>query len=327
MSDRQSQHDDSDRDLLESTEIRGGWRQGARKQILRSTAVLPSFVTLLNGLAGLGAIHYATKDAMGVTGLETVSNLSTAVWLVALAMIFDMLDGRLARMTRRTSDFGGQLDSLCDVVSFGVAPAVLMTRTVVMVIRNLNVSEYLQVERVVWSIGAIYLACTVMRLAKFNVENEPDESAHMDFCGLPSPGAAGAVGSLVLLFTHLTAIVPNWQDTPWFLITVSAVLPAMTLTVALLMVSNIEYAHVVNHWIRGRRPVSYLLKLVVVVLALVYEFTIMATIFSNLYALSGAGRAVWRRFRPETAPCAEADGAADERGDDGDAVTDPDQDP
>ena len=228
----------------------------------------------------------------------------------------------------RLDDFGGLLDCLCDAVCFGAAPAILMTRTVVMVIRNLDISKYLQVERVVWSVGAIYLACTVMRLAKFNVENEPDESAHMDFCGLPSPGAAGVVASLVLLFARLTEIMPDWHDTPWFLITVSAVLPAMTLTAALLMVSNIRYAHLVNHWIRGRRPLSYLLKLVVVVLALVLAFTITAAVFANLYALSGVGLAVWRRFRPEQTPRAEVGYATgDEGGDVVDTITGPDADP
>lgn len=312
---------DQDNDLLERVAGPTGWRQGARRRILRSTAVLPSFVTVLNGLAGLGAIHYATKDAMGEIGPETVGNLSTAVWMLALAMIFDMLDGRLARMTRRTSDFGGQLDSLCDAVSFGVAPAVLMTRTVVMTIRQLRLESPLQLERVVWSIGALYLACTVLRLAKFNVENEPDESAHMDFRGLPSPGAAGVVASLVLLFTYLvepgatqvpTPIVPNWQDVTWFLIAVSIVLPVMTLFAALLMVSNIQYAHLVNHWIRGRKPVSYVLKLVVISLALFYAFTIAAAACANMYALSGPVLAVWRRFGPKANQAAGDEEAGDE---------------
>ena len=288
-------------DLLETTEG-GNWREGAKRRILLSTAVLPSFVTVLNGLAGLGAIHFATKDGQGAIEAGTLGNLANAVWLLALAMVFDMLDGRLARMTRRTSDFGGQLDSLCDAVSFGVAPAVLMTRTVVLVlrqlVRQLDTGDYLNIERIVWSIGAIYLACTVLRLAKFNVENEPDESAHMDFRGLPSPGAAGVVASLVLVFTHLAPMVPAWQDATWFLITVSIVLPTMTLLAALLMVSNIQYAHLVNHWVRGRKPVSYVLKLVVISLALSYEFIVAAAVLANAYALSGPVLATWRRFGP-----------------------------
>jgi len=315
-SDQEPPHADSEKDLLEAAETSTGWRQGAKRLTLKSTAVLPSFVTVLNGLAGFGAILYATKDGLGLVGPDTVGNLSTAVWLLALAMVFDMLDGRLARMTRRTSDFGGQLDSLCDAVSFGVAPAVLMTRTALITIRLLDLGSPLQLERIVWSIGALYLACTVLRLAKFNVENEPDESAHMDFQGLPSPGAAGVVASLVLLFTYLVepgavqpdaTIVPDWQHATWFLATVSAVLPAMTLVAALLMVSNVQYAHLVNHWIRGRRPVSYVIKLVAIALALYYNFIVVATFFANLYALSGPALAAWRRFGPKTHHADEAD--------------------
>ena len=301
MADRHDQSEDARDDLVESDEVKPGWRKGARRRILQGTAVLPSFVTVLNGLAGLGAIHWATKTALGQMGPEVVGNLRTAVWMIVLALIFDMLDGRLARMTRRTSDFGGQLDSLCDAVSFGVAPAILMTRTVVLTIRQVGVGSHLQLERVVWSIGAVYLACTVMRLARFNVENEPDESAHMDFHGLPSPGAAGVVASLVLLFTQLTdpsLVGPAWQDTTWLLITVSIALPAMTLASALLMVSSFPYAHLVNHWIRGRRPVSYILKLVIVVLAMLYRPAITTAVFASTYALSGPIVALWHRLRP-----------------------------
>jgi len=305
MAERDDRSDEG-RDLVETDEVKLGWRQGARRRILQGTAVLPSLLTILNGLAGLGAIHYATKTALGelgpnAEGISTaVNNLRMSVWMIVAALIFDMLDGRLARMTRRTSDFGGQLDSLCDAVSFGVAPAILMTRTVVLTIRQLGFGSHVQIERVVWSIGAVYLACTVMRLARFNVENEPDESAHMDFHGLPSPGAAGVVASLVLLFTRIVdspLVGPAWQDATWLLIAVSAALPIMTLLAALLMVSNIQYTHLVNHWVHGRRPVSYILKLVILVLAMLYDLAITAAVFANVYALSGPTITAWIRFR------------------------------
>ena len=307
--------------LVDRDDVKDGWRQGARRRILQSTAVLPSFVTILNGLAGLGAIHYATKTALGELGPQVegvfaaVANLRLAVWMLVLAMIFDMLDGRLARITRRTSDFGGQLDSLCDAVSFGVAPAILMIRTVVLAIRQLELSSQLQLERVVWSIGAVYLACTVMRLARFNVENEPAESAHMDFHGLPSPGAAGVVASLVMLFTWFAdpkILGPAWQEAPWLMIGVSVILPVMTLAAALLMVSNVQYAHLVNHWIHGRRPISYVLKLVIIVLAALYRFELAAAAFANVYALSGPAIVAWRRFRPLTDHPDDASEPADE---------------
>ena len=85
-------------------------------------------------MSGFAAIHFATKDALGEATLAQPG--LAGAYCIFLAMFFDMLDGRVARMTRRTTDFGGQLDSLCDVISFGAAPAMLMLRTVVMVVRG-----------------------------------------------------------------------------------------------------------------------------------------------------------------------------------------------
>ena len=152
----------------------------ARRRILRSTAVLPSLFTISNGLAGFGAIHFATKAVLTLDA--RLENLAIAAWLLVAAMICDMLDGRVARMTRMTSDFGGQLDSLCDAISFGVAPAIMMLRAVVALLGEVSVVPHVvALERTVWCVAAIYMACAVLRLARFNVENEPDESAHMDF--------------------------------------------------------------------------------------------------------------------------------------------------
>ena len=283
-------------------------RSIARERILRSTAVLPSFVTILNGLAGLGAIHFATKEALGDLSAANMTNLQIAAWLIALAMLFDMLDGRLARLTRRTSDFGGQLDSLCDVISFGVAPAILTLRAVVPTLRGIGELGYdWNLERVVWSVAAVYVACTVLRLARFNVENEPDESAHMDFRGLPSPGAASVIASLILLFEHLTRLVTDWESKLWFLLITSAVLLAATLASGLLMVSRFKYAHLVNHWVRGRRPFSYLVKLVLIVLALWWKPFATLALAGIIYMASGPIRAAWVHVRTTRAAAKTAD--------------------
>ncbi len=291
--------DDGDRDRT----VRGR----ARRRILQSTAVLPALVTVLNGLAGFAAIHFATKDALGSP--EALSNIRFAAWLIFASMVFDMLDGRLARMTRRTSDFGGQLDSLCDMISFGAAPAILMLRTVVMALRGgiLGAIEpTLALERVVWCIAGAYVACTALRLARFNVENEPDESAHMDFHGLPSPGAAAAVAAVVLLFHHLRYIdrgrlgspwLKGWLAGDWASTAVGIALPVITLTAALLMVSNFRYIHVVNHYIRGRRPFSYLVKLVVLLMITLLEPFVVAAMVTTGYALSGPIASLLHRDR------------------------------
>jgi len=236
--------------------------RGAPHRVLRSMALLPALFTLSNALCGFGAVHFAGKDVLGAANF---GNLMIAGWLIIAAMVCDMLDGRVARFARRTSDFGGQLDSLADAISFGVAPAVLMLRAVVTVLREQG--DYPTIEHVIWWVAAAYVACAVLRLARFNVENDPGPSAHMHFEGLPSPGAAAAITALVMLVADLA--LRGWINRMWLLPTTCIILPALTLTVALLMVSRLQYPHVVNQYIHGQRSFGYLIRLLVIALAVI----------------------------------------------------------
>jgi CDP-diacylglycerol--serine O-phosphatidyltransferase len=297
--------DPSNKSTDEGTEPRR--RSGRRRsRILVATAVLPALFTLGNGMCGFASICLATMAAPG----EHLGQLWNAGLLLFAAMVCDMLDGRLARMTRRTSDFGAQLDSLCDMISFGVAPAILMIRTVSVALNGQipRISEFLVdfplMERVIWGAAAIYVACAAVRLARFNVENEPDESAHMSFKGLPSPGAAAAVAALVLLFVRLYSIQKGWRASPEMLVAVVWVLPIVTLLAALLMVSRFRYPHVVNQFIRGKRPVNYLVKFLIVALAVWLEPFVTGAVVTVAYAFSGPVAWAYRkvRHRPATPP-------------------------
>jgi len=110
-----------------------------RKQRLKYITILPSLITILNGVCGFGAIVLAGKGATARIGQFPC--LAVAGYMILLAMIADMLDGRLARMSQSTSSFGGQLDSLCDIISFGVAPALLMLKNPRTQISRLRRSE------------------------------------------------------------------------------------------------------------------------------------------------------------------------------------------
>ncbi len=268
-----------------------------RRRILRSTAALPALCTLLNGVSGFASIYYATKGAAG----NRIEDLQRAGWLIFIAMIFDMLDGRLARMTRRTSDFGAQLDSLCDVISFGVAPAMLMMQAMIAGMQDqIHFKAFLPNDplmmRVVWGVAAVYLSCAAVRLARFNVENIPDESAHMDFRGLPSPAAAAAVSALVLLLANLADLAratgaSDWKHTwlagGWLTVSLSVILPIATLAAALLMVSRFHYPHVVNQYLRGKRPLSFLIKIIIIITFCLLELPITMAVMACLYAISG----------------------------------------
>ncbi|MBN1556284.1 MAG: CDP-diacylglycerol--serine O-phosphatidyltransferase [Phycisphaerae bacterium] len=272
-------------------------RKPIRSRILRSTAVLPAGCTLLNGLSGFAAIHFAAKGGLGVALDEpgALGNLKLSAALIFVAMIFDMLDGRLARMTRTTSDFGAQLDSLCDMISFGVAPAVLILRSAVSILRAQF--DYLAVERIVWCLAGVYVLCAALRLARFNVETDVDESAHMDFHGLPSPAAAACLASMVLLFTHLSEKQLAWLPSEILLRGMSFILPFLALGAGLLMVTRFRYPHLINHYIRGRRPFGYLVRLVLIGLAMCLEPFVTLAAATSFYAFWGPIRSTWLAYR------------------------------
>ena len=273
-----------------------------RQRIVASIAVLPSLLTLSNGLLGFAAIAVATRQETAFT--DALSNQAIACWLIVLAMLCDMLDGRVARMTRLTSDFGGQLDSMCDIISFGVAPAMIMLRTTVLTVHEtLSVEVHRTFERAIWCCAATYVACAVVRLARFNVENEPDESAHMDFKGLPSPGAAGGLLSLILLFEHFrnksdggwladSLLKADWFAGQWLLATICILLPVITVTLGLLMVSRFPYVHLVNQYVRGKKPVGYLVKMIMIVLAVVIIPLVALTIATQIFVFSAPVKAI-----------------------------------
>ncbi|MFB0524396.1 MAG: CDP-diacylglycerol--serine O-phosphatidyltransferase [Phycisphaerae bacterium] len=228
-----------------------------RKQRLKYITVLPSLITVLNGVCGFAAIVFTSKGATSTDEFSyhklQLPYFAMAGYMILLAMIADMLDGRLARMSQSTSSFGGQLDSLCDIISFGVAPAFLMLKILehkftTSVGLNPTVEDFLQ--RFVWLAAAAYISCTAIRLARFNVENEEDESAHMSFIGLPCPAAAGVIVSLVIF---------QQENVPYFN-AITYALPFLTLAVAGLMVSRIRYPHIVNQYFKGKKPFAHLIR-------------------------------------------------------------------
>ncbi len=239
-----------------------------RKQRLKYVTVLPSLITILNGVCGFVAIIFASRGSYSMSG-----------YMVLLAMIADMLDGRLARMSKSTSSFGGQLDSLCDIISFGVAPAFLMLEVLqeykLAGFAHLNVTFASFLQRFIWLAAAAYISCAAIRLARFNVENEEDESVHMSFVGLPTPGAAGVVVSLIIF--HQEIILPELlaSDGPTYLgFCESAIiytLPFLVLGLAILMVSRIRYPHIINQYIKGKKPFAHLIRVLLFLLFVIWS--------------------------------------------------------
>ena len=261
-----------------------------RKQRLNYITILPSLVTILNGVCGFAAIGLASKGAK--LGIAQFSYFAMAGYMILLAMIADMLDGRLARMSKSTSSFGGQLDSLCDIISFGVAPAFLMLKVLEYKLDALaqlspTLADFLQ--RFFWLTAAAYISCAAIRLARFNVENEEDESAHMSFMGLPTPAAAGVLVSLVIFHqetlpdlsaAHLHAYVICEN-------TVIYSLPLLSLGLAVLMISRIRYPHILNQYIRGKKPFAHFIRVLLLLGLIVWSRQAALVLIFCGFAASG----------------------------------------
>ena len=191
-----------------------------RRRWLKRISVLPTLMTLSNLLCGFIAIVLVLEAGKHLqTGTGTVDDkfpqlMSYACWAIFVGMIFDLLDGHMARLTKSVSGFGKEIDSLADCVTFGVAPAVIVWQlgsTNLQLVGEAGKLVALS-GRILWAILAVYVACSAMRLARYNVET--NRAPPNTFFGLPSPAAAGAVAGLVMLHFHL-AYYAQAEFQPW----------------------------------------------------------------------------------------------------------------
>jgi CDP-diacylglycerol--serine O-phosphatidyltransferase len=188
------------------------------------------------------------------------SSLSLGASLIILGMILDCFDGLIARVTRSTTNFGGQLDSLADVVTCGVAPATMM---VAFMTRELAtdailpspVSEHF-LGRATWVSAAVYVAFAAIRLARYNVEHARDDFDYRSFRGLPTPGAAALIVAMILIHEQVGALAAG-------LIVYS--LPTAAIATAFLMVSRVPYRRFYRAYLLGRQPFGHLLVFVAII--------------------------------------------------------------
>ena len=202
---------------------------------------LPNLMTAGNLFCGFMAIVNCIQARLAETsitgdylGASPAEHYRYAVWFIFGAAAFDALDGRLARMGGRESLFGAEFDSIADVVSFGVAPTLMMFYLILSPTQGI-----LWFRNIGWAIGFIYLLCAAMRLARFNVITNPllrpgKKESNKDFVGLPVPAAAGTVAALVLFLLKLAESDKSLKA--WAL-----ALPFLMLLIGLLMMSTIRY--------------------------------------------------------------------------------------
>ena len=237
----------------------------------RGVYLLPSMFTLANLFCGYACVVFATQG-----------DYDTAALLIGVAMVLDTLDGFVARLTKSSTAFGVQLDSLADVVSFGLAPAMLAFQWGLWPLGRLG-----------WAAGFIYVTAAAMRLARFNIQTTAVTDKRY-FVGMPSPAAAAVIAATVYLY-------------PFGLQEREAALPAlaMVLVPALLMVSTIRFRSVKAIDVGWRR--SYLaLFVAAVALALIAahpRISLVVLIYTYIaYALIGWALTKWRTRRGDLAP-------------------------
>jgi CDP-diacylglycerol--serine O-phosphatidyltransferase len=233
-----------------------------------AVAIIPNLLTMGNAICGFGAIVFIAGAAANWDGTGDLrlafsdGKLSMAGWLILLGMIFDALDGKVARITKQVSDIGAQLDSLCDAVTFGVAPAFMVWKTV-----SLLPSEVIHIPpKVAWVLAVLYLACVLLRLARFNAETDLTEGAHLSFEGLPSPAAAGVIAALSIL--NIEIFNDSNARYPGLVFAFFLVIPIVALILGLLMVSKIPYPHILNTISKGKKPFGYMVLVIFVLAAL-----------------------------------------------------------
>jgi CDP-diacylglycerol--serine O-phosphatidyltransferase len=224
------------------------------KGVRRGVSILPVLFTLGNLFCGFWAIIRTLHGQYGEAGP-----------LIGIAIVLDLLDGRIARLTGTTSEFGGELDSLADAISFGVAPAVLVFAWAF---------DNDVFGRLGWLAAFLFVTCAVLRLARFNVQRNVVDSRY--FVGLPSPAGAAQIAAVV----H-AAPEPIGERT------VSAILLAATVCLGLLMVSTVRYRSFKSLDLRSRRS-YFQVVLIAAGIGLVFvhpQWMLLAT--ATTYTVSG----------------------------------------
>ena len=214
--------------------------------------VVPCALTTANLFCGFYGIIAALRE-----------DYYQAAIAILIAVVFDGLDGKIARLTKTTSNFGVEYDSLADLLSFGVAPSLI-----------LYMWALEPVGRFGWIAAFIFLICGALRLARFNVQVGQSPSFH--FTGLPIPAAAGMVASLILLGKDVLAFA---EPKPVIILAVACGL-------AFLMVSNIKYRSFKNLRLKGLHP-NWLILLTLSVFALILKPELLIFVVFVAYVVSG----------------------------------------
>src|SRR3954462_2172173 len=243
-----------------------------RYRLRRGVYLLPSLLTMGNMFCGYACVVYAMRG-----------EYETAAPFIGFAVILDMLDGRIARMTNTTSEFGVEFDSMADIISFGMAPAILSFQWGLSALGRLG-----------WAAGFLFVAAAAMRLARFNIQGAGGGDKRY-FVGMPSPAAAAIPAATVFAY-------------PYGLYDYRAALPAlaMVLVPAALMVSTIRFRSFKTIDSTARRPYTVLIFVAAGIVAVATHPQWTLVVIAYTYLASGfIGMALARFKHLGTTPVSE----------------------
>lgn len=241
-------------------------RDPEQRRLRRGMYLLPSLFTLANMFCGYACVVYAMRGEFVL-----------AAPFIGVAVVLDMLDGRIARLTGATSDFGREFDSLADVISFGVAPAMLGYAWGLHTFGRLG-----------WAVGFLFVSAAAIRLARFNIQSTTNPDKRY-FVGMPSPAAAGVPAATVFL-------LPQGFPEGWGFLA----LPLL-LVPAALMVSTIRYRSFKTINLGKRRPANGLMLVAVLIAAIATAPQWSLVLISYTYLISGFVGLALTRLRPKPA--------------------------
>jgi CDP-diacylglycerol--serine O-phosphatidyltransferase len=223
-----------------------------RRRIKRGIYLLPSLFTSLSLFCGFYSVTASFNE-----------KFIYASWAIILAAVFDAIDGRIARLTHSVSEFGEQYDSLSDMISFGIAPGILVYTWALQPFGRWG-----------WLAAFLYVICVALRLARFNLKTSSIENRY--FQGLPSPSSAAMVATTVIIFYSLgIAEMKN------------VTIPLLTCMLALLMVSTLKYHTFKEFDFRRRMPFNVLVACIFLLIIFLGKPKVLLFTGAVLYTLSG----------------------------------------
>jgi CDP-diacylglycerol---serine O-phosphatidyltransferase len=236
------------------------------RRLRRGIYLLPSLMTGANLLCG----YYASIASL-VGGREDLDHAAKAI---GIAIVFDALDGRIARMTGTNTEFGVQFDSIADVVSFGIAPAIL---AYAWGYRNVPIIGDSFLGHFAWLCCLAFLICSAWRLARFNVQGMAPGGSK-NFVGMPTPAAAGVVAAIVHSCHWIGPLGSPRSAYPWF---------ALLFCLGALMTSTVRYYSFKDiPWARKQRSITIIL--LVMVTGIIWRYSeYVLVIIASTYALAG----------------------------------------